>query len=442
MWGLDAKSIILAFLVAGGKALYNKVSKYIEKNQYVDRGIIPKWDQLELLDNKIPEFSQQYAEYTKVMFNEALTFARKLQGKKIDFKKVFGDYLMQKVIDEGAVIDESNVRFDEKNNIVWFLANPEDTIPFGERKVIFLNNTISDTDALTEKSIQGFLTQIMVSKILKETMVFGSLKGVIIVFSVSYGYHMPYHVCEHTKLYPDAIVICEPTGRKDIGPLGFAIAQKGKAKIAISFSGNEEKKKELKREIEKEVKQIPDSTVKDSFLGKGKIEVDSDDDSNIIIKRTLTFGETSNDAMKEVQHLPLIHDLPDNSMSFALTKIDDIGSWETPRETRAILAATEAYRRTLSPWAVETDDIDEIRMHPFFTQRENSDNYSGYPARIETPDGFEWCETGDGVTPPTFAMGAGFADRNDDDNNVSTDHMQAAVSVMARFPSLFAEEFD
>ena len=442
MWNFDTKSLIIACFVAGGKVLYDKVVDIMTKNQYIDRGIIPKWDQLSAYDNQIPSIVQQYNKVVENYFEELTNFCNIYKNQTFNLQKSFSDFLMQKVIDENIIFDEKDVKYDEMNNLVWILADPDDTIPFNERKVIFLNSSIIDFESGSEKAIQGFVTQLLTSKILKETVSFGSLHGCIVICSASYGNHMPYHIFNHTKIYPDAIVLCEPTGSVEKGPVGFGIAQKGELTANISLSGSDSYKKKVMSRIAKEVKQVPNPSTRDPFLGKGKMQIDPSQttDDTIAIKRTLTFGETADQAMNEIHHLPIVQDLKDKSQSFAITKSDDVGAWKTPRETRVMLAATEAYRRTVSPWVTNSTDPNELQLHPFFVEREISDNLSGYPARIEIPEGFEWDETGDGVQPPTFALGAGFM--NSPNEDVETDHLNAVVSVLSRFPSLLVEEFE
>ena len=442
MWEFDAKSILIACFVAGGKVLYDKVVGYMTKNQYIDRGIVPKWDQLTILDNQIPVIAQQYQDLTINVLDELTNFTHIYKEVTPNLHKSFTDFLFQKVLDEDAVISEDYIKYDEFNNLVWMVTDPNDMTPIESRRVIFMNTSICDFESGSEKAIQGFITQLLTTKMLKETIPYGSLKGSIVICSVSYDYHMPYHIFDHTKYYPDAIVICEPTGSCTNGPLGFAIAQKGEVKANISVSGTEKYKQKLMARIEKEVKQVPNPSTRDPFLGKGKIEVDHNAPTNegIIVKRTLTFGETAEQAMNEIDHLPIIDSIKHSPKSIAITRVEDIGAWKTPRDTRALLAATEAYRRTVSPWATNTTDITELRIHPFFTEREQSDNFSGYPARVEIPQGFEWDDTGDGVQPPTFGIGAGYM--NSYEENVEPNHLQAAASVLSRFPSLFAKEFD
>ena len=442
MWNFDSKSLLIACFVAGGKVLYDKVMDFMSKNQYVDRGIVPKWNQLSLFDSEIPAIVQSYNEIADKYFQELTNFCNVFRNHTFDIQKSFTDFLMQKVIDENVVLDENDVKYDEMNNLVWILTDPDDPLPFEQRRVIFLNSSIYDFESGSEKAIQGFVTQVMTSKILRETVKYGSLRGCVVICSVAYGAHMPYHVYYNTKIHPDAIVICEPTGDVEKGPLGFAIAQKGELKANISLSGSDSYKKKVMARIGKEIKQVPNPSTKDPFLGRGKIEIDYNDttDDNIVIKRTLTFGETADQAMNEIEHLPIIQELKDKSQSFAITREEDVGAWKTPRETRVILAATEAYRRTVSPWTADTPLPDELRVHPFFTAREESDNLSGFPARVEVPEGFEWDETGDGVQPPTFAFGAGYM--NSPDEHVDTNHLNAVVSVLSRFPSLLVEEFE
>lgn len=470
----DAKSILFACFIAGGKALYDRICKYLEENEHVDRGIIPRPEKLTYLDNQIATISQHYQEYAMSILGDIINFPYSFDETPPDIQKKFTDYLRQTIIEQRAVLNEKDIKYDRNLNLTWMVTNPMDPVPFNQRRVIFMNSSIKKYDSGSQKDLQGFISQFMTTKILIETMEEGSLDGVIVICSAAMNYHMPYHVFEKTKLLPDCIIICEPTGDTKQGPLGFSIGQKGYSKIALAFDHDKATKMELEKIIERELEAVPMSDHKDPIVGQGSINIhhtptkhriprenesprhetekqvnqkaidDIDAPHNadrepVLIKRTLGLDETWEDALNEVKSLPSVADKDNEKTSVAVTPMDNVPSWKTPRETRAILAATEAYRRVVSPWAATTTDTDELRVHPFFRERHEPDNFTGYPVRDQPPDGFEWVEASEGVLPPTFALGAGFSDSSDP--TVRGDHVQATAAVMARFPSLFSEEF-
>ncbi|EAY04053.1 hypothetical protein TVAG_203570 [Trichomonas vaginalis G3] len=445
MGKIDAKSILFACFLAGGKLLYDKVCKYLEENEHIDHGIIPKKESLTYLDNQIATTAQQYQEFSMSLLNDILKFPHSFEEKPIDLEKKFMDYLRQTIINKNAVFSPGDVKYDKNRNLVWMIANPTDPVPFNERKVIFMNSSIKNYEKGSARDMQGFVTQFMTSKILLETIEDGSLNGVIVVCSAAMGYHRPYHVFRNTKLLPDCIIICEPTGDSTQGPLGISIGQKGYSKIAISFSGDDAKLEELEKLIANELQATPMSDENDPIVGQGSIGIDKTpkdqddkDKGTVYVRRNLGLDETWENALNEVKSLPTIK-AHDEDTSVAVTPVDNVPAWKTPRETRAILAATESYRRVVSPWAATTTDTEELRVHPFFKERQEPDNLSSYPVREEVPPGFEWVEVTEGVTPPTFAIGAGFSDTTDE--TVRGDHVQATAAVMSRFPSLFVEEF-
>ena len=170
MGKIDAKSILFACFLAGGKLLYDKVCKYLEENEHIDHGIIPKKESLTYLDNQIATTAQQYQEFSMSLLNDILKFPHSFEEKPIDLEKKFMDYLRQTIINKNAVFSPGDVKYDKNRNLVWMIANPTDPVPFNERKVIFMNSSIKNYEKGSARDMQGFVTQFMTSKILLETI--------------------------------------------------------------------------------------------------------------------------------------------------------------------------------------------------------------------------------------------------------------------------------
>ena len=208
------------------------------------------------------------------------------------------EYLRQKVIDEGAVLNPEDVGFDEFGNLVWTLEDPNDGIASEDKKVIYydghtdtvkalrsqwidkIGGGIDSYDGLTDNEavnrdflsrelgwlppadewsnllfgrgaadqLGGVVSQVVASKILVELMPEGSLKGVIIrsyatVAEEDNDGGGPMYLTgkvlpgASADIIPDVVILTEGTGDSNKGAVGIYRGQRGRMLPCISHGG-------------------------------------------------------------------------------------------------------------------------------------------------------------------------------------------------------------
>ena len=487
---IDFKGIFVTLVVIGGKIFIKKAKKYYELCEKIDRGIIPLKSELSLLDKQISSLSSSYINQTSFIIKDLVSYQGKFPNKPMSFiqSKLF-KRISKIILHENVIFSSDNLTFDGLGNLVFFLTDPNDNIPINDRKVIFINNKIDlnynqndfpiGIDPITglidfnkcnieqlrtinqllppfdswEKitigkgtcsGFQSVATTIMSFKILKETIELGSLKGSIIVSSISFQEHLTYHEFHNIKLYPDVIIISESSSSLLNGPSSIGLGQLGKCIINLDINDDNNNEKIFSK-INKEILKINEKGFNSNpFLGSGSLFItDSSINSSIKFHRTLTLNENYFDALNEINSLSIIKKLKKNLQSIAITKLDDYSPWKTPIDDESILAITESYRRTISPWIDELkDDPFSLKKHLNFIPLLNNNNYNGYPLLNNIPNNKKWLKFNNFVSPPMFSLGTGYFEISGFPGEfIFNDHLQIPLSLISRFPSLFIKQF-
>jgi len=482
---LSTKGIVATLLFFGGNYVIKRAKKYFKVTQYVDRGIIYTCDQLFELDHIISTFSSQYSSRAEHILKELVSIPGKYDQNDI-FRCAF-DTITNALISENAVFGRSNI-FVDNGNLISILMDPHDNSPFEKRKVVLITHDLSslgfecdwgsgfgfdpyngeiDFESLdTEKirlinpripssnlwdnliigngtcgGLQGIASTIISQKILVETSGLGSLKGCIVISSFSFEKHHPYISVYGNQIYPDVIICAEATGTPEIGPCNIALGQLGKSIIRVEIGDND---LSLFSQISENYKWMCGSNPSGhSFLGKSSYECTLDaENSTIHFCRTLVPGDPPGKARTEIDDLPTMIYLKSAKKSHAIVEVEHIPPFITPIDERSVLAATDSYRRTVSPWIDNDCDPEIPKQHINFIKRYKSECVAGYPAKMPVPSNKKWMKTGKFVSPPILCIGAGFPELSGKPGEfVFFDHLQQPIALVARFPSLFIKEF-
>ena len=196
-------------------------------------------------------------------------------------------------------------------------------------------------------------------KILLESRHLDSLSGIIVFASIGQKDHSPVHHFHSHPLFPDAIIIYEATGSfYDSNPVQLAIGQRGRAVIDVTGCNSNEDKFEPGIEskiIQEALEASHNGFGTDTIIGNGSRsaidEVITKDTFAIRFERILTSNEDWELAIKEIQDLPSIKKNPAITVSLS----DSISSMKVPLNHPAVLAFSEAYRRTVSPFVQNSE---------------------------------------------------------------------------------------
>lgn len=289
--------------IATGAVLYKALSG--KKKADDDFDITQcKWDDPESrdeLDQKIIELSQKYAPDAIKLLAELIRVpADHPEDPECGMSNHEGprlDLLKQRIVELGAVLDPMDVDYDDFGSLVWTVADPDDTTPVDQRKIIYLDghsdtvNPLRDAwhdrlgkgidpfDGLTDPEqvneeqlrkelryvppkaewdkllfgrgsadqLQGVVSQVFATKILLETRELGSLAGTQIVSIATIceedndgGACMKIMRKKHLEPHevPDCVVITEGTGDLDLGPCGLYIGQRGRCQVQVEVIGS------------------------------------------------------------------------------------------------------------------------------------------------------------------------------------------------------------
>lgn len=340
--------------------------------------------------------------------------------------------------------------------------------------------------------LQGVVSQVFATKILLETRNLGSLRGVIVRSIATIAEEdndggAPMHILRKQSLkrhqIPDCVVITEGTGDIDLGPCGIYIGQRGRCQVEVEVIGQSchgsmptqginpleygtliiaEAAEQSKFGFEK----------KNKFLGNGTrtaswCKLDTPSDCAVPAKftirfdRRLTKGEDAEMACNEIEGLKSVADARQAGCTVNIRiplytekshkgvpadNPQDYLGWVTPPTNPVVLAAVEAYKRTVTPHVEEPakPGPDDLRKNPRVQRWIFSTDGVGYPLPKDTTldiKGKGWIESGNHVHPPMFGIGAGYEHHcHKLGEYVHKDHLWCPIAVMSRFPSLFVEK--
>ena len=275
-----------------------------------------------------------------------------------------------------------------------------------------------------------------------------SLEGVVVISSIAKSHHPYFHVFDGVTLYPDVIILSEATGRIHNGPCTIAIGQNGLAMMDVSVNGGfsiedgarviaEAAAADYNRPNSDPILGPVSRTVTDALIAPMKFSAR--------FARTLSVGESGNDAIEEIEQLPTVEKALAFGGSITLSEFESFPAWKTPQDNPMIKLAVETYLRTISPHNVESENLDSFRSHPDFSGRGKGDNKIGYPIISDLISSYkdvsEWISYGDKIMPPTFAIGSGFVDNCGKPGEfINNELVWGPIAVISRFPSLLSEK--
>ncbi|OHT12518.1 Clan MH, family M20, peptidase T-like metallopeptidase [Tritrichomonas foetus] len=495
----DFRSLTIAASALSGKHFAKKFLNFLQGEVPVDRGAPFTKDECSDLDKLISRLACNYAYLSTTILKEFIAFpSQNMSADMNQLTQKFIQYLIDKIIETKAVSDQNDIHIDENGNLVWAVYDLDDPTPFSERKVIFINSSFSaffdnftewshlfgqglnkyegliddtkiDKDALKKllpylppevwwsrltfgngaaSGLQGIAAQIVSMKILEESKELNSLKGVVVVSSITKNEHMPFHVIKECQLFPDVLILSEATGRIENGPCGIAIGQNGRAMVEVSVNRGftiedgarvvaEAVAANMNRPNSDQILGPVTRNATDAFVAPKKF--------NARFVRTLTIGETNDIALEEIESLPTVAKALAFGGFVAQSEFESFPAWKTPRDHSILSIASETYRRTVSPYIDEGQTLEYLRKRPFFTARGKGDNSSGYPIKQSlindkvTKD--DWVKYDDKVMPPTFAIGSGIIENAGKPGEfVNQELVWAPIAVISRFPSLLVEK--
>lgn len=344
--------------------------------------------------------------------------------------------------------------------------------------------------------LAGVVSQIIATKILLELAGDGALRGCTVTSFATVQEEdndgaTPRHVVDTVlrgagpEVLPDVVVLTEGTGDAVKGALGIYRGQRGRMQIEVTvvgrschgsmpFSGL--------NPLEHGAAIIAEAAARhaagDGFLthpvvGRGTstaswamLDTPSDcavpDRFTFRFDRRLTIGETPEQALADIEALTAVHaaraaglDVTVEAPHYRATTwlghaVDNeqvYPGWITPADHPVIDAATEAYRRVVSPFVDEPAEGATgatLRREPRVDTWVFSTDGVGYPVPVDDP-GFavpptkRWVRSGAMQHPPMFGIGAGVEQNTHRIGEfVDTRELRHAIAVLARFPSLLA----
>ena len=308
-----------ALLATGilGAAIYN-IIKSSEKSVQNDlsRIIYPHVVTLDPLDRRITELAINFRSDSISLLKELIRLP--LDTLSTDSKSGTSghegprlQYLKQRIVELGAVRSAEDVFFDDFGNLIWIVTNPEDPVPLNERRVIYLDgradtglalpddwttligsgidpyNGLSDILQIDEHQLRtelnflprhefwdslvfgrgsadplaGLVCQVFATRILLETISYGSLSNCVVISVASVsgltlnGVGSNSIITSQLPPYkiPDVVFLSAPTGtfpqnrnenfakgnsKSKYGPLGLYIGQEGHTLLNITVRGH------------------------------------------------------------------------------------------------------------------------------------------------------------------------------------------------------------
>ncbi len=454
------------------------------------------------------------------------------------------EYLKRRIVEIDAVASPEDVWFDEYGNLVWTVSDPDDGIDPADKKVIYFDGhtdtvqalrsawrekiggidcydgmidpTNIDHDELHKQlgylppndewehlifgrgaadMLAGVISQIVSTKIMRELMPEGALKGVIIR---AYGTACeedndgagPMYVVKNVlpgagpELIPDVVIHTEGTGDANKGALGIYRGQRGRMQIQVTVTGRSchgsmpweglnplEFGAAILVEAAKKY-DARDGFADDAFLGHGtrtaswaNLDTPSDcavpDRFTFRFDRRLTVGETPDGALADVENLDSVKAARDAGLEVEVTVPTYEGTtwrgykpgnpqiymgWATPEDHPAITSAVQTYKNVISPYVTGADLEQKggMRKEPRVDRWIFSTDGVGYPVPLDdttiaVPDTKRWVQSGAYKHPAMFGIGAGVEQNTHKIGEaVDSRELELAIAFMARFPSIYA----
>ena len=526
---------------AAGAALFGAV-KYFENSDVDPENVrYPRVRSLSVLDKRIHELAIHHSRDAAQLLRELIAFPEDhvptdpLCGTS-SHEKPRLDFLKQRIIDLGAVMSKTDIDFDDFGNLVWHVSDPQDLVPLNDRKVVYLDARSDTLPAMNERwhttlgsgidayqgmvdqetvnadalkaelgfvptsdmwhnlifgrgsadQLQGIVSAVFATKILLETLSYGSLRGcvVIAIASVSGAENPGGSISNRFRRQtlaqwqiPDAVILLQSTGDIEEGPCGIYIGQQGRCQIEVEIVGFQDAYGRNPLEygamiIAEAENQVKSMFNKSKFMGSGTRTVISTNNEvsndpsipsrfSFIFERRTTHGELWQQMKNEILQLKTVKQATLNGMniniripkissrSFRGTLPDneiDYPSWLTPPDNSVIMAAVESYKRVVSPNLEyqPKSKAQDIPKTPRISKWSIPSDGVGYLVpkdqyRFKTQNK-KWISDDNSFFPPIFGIGAGYEQHSGKlGEYVFAEHLWVPISVAARFPSLFSE---
>ncbi len=453
------------------------------------------------------------------------------------------EYLKSRIVELGAVESPADVWYDDFGNLVWKVEDPDDGIDADAKKVVFfdghtdtvaalrsswtetLGEGIDAYDGLTDAGsvdeaaldlqlgsapprrdwphvvwgrgaadqLAGVVCQILATRLLLELKAEGALKGVRVLCFGTVAeedndgggtmYYMSKAVATgEAAAVPDVLILSEPTGSDEYGPLGIYRGQRGRMQIELEVVGRSSHGSmpwQGLNPLEHGAAIIAEATAQydrgesfaeDEFLGPGSrtashcvLQTPSDcavPDSFVVrFDRRLTVGEDPQAALQAIEDLPAVSVARRAGLTVEVRAPDYrqptwrghtpsnpqiYPGWQTPEEHPALVAARSVYRLVV-PSLVEQGSVAETtssepRMGRWIFSTDGVG--ASVPAAVGGPlvQDKRWIEAGRFVHPAMFGFGPGFEENTHKIGEcVDSREMVAVMAFYATFPAVFRE---
>ncbi|KAJ5078259.1 peptidase m20 domain-containing protein [Anaeramoeba ignava] len=345
--------------------------------------------------------------------------------------------------------------------------------------------------------LAGVVSQMIATKIMLELKKLGSLKGVIIR---SFGTACeedndgggPMYIIRNElsgkspQYIPDCCIFTEGTGDSTRSALGIYIGQRGRLINEIEIIGKsahgsmphlgknpiEYGSLIIKEAAERAVKM--EGFLDHEFLGRGTRTcswafLDTPSDCAVPERfvfrfdRRITIGETPKQTIDDLESFESVKKARDDGLTVNIripqyTETTWKGykcnneqiymSWITPKTHPAIQSAVETYKSIVTPFLPkdQVETTTNIHKEPRVDRWIFSTDGVGYPVpkdyeKFTVPESKNWCSNEDYKWPAMFGIGAGFEQNTHKIGEyVDSRELKHAISFLARFPNVFAQE--